>query len=162
MAQSTEIENAIWVENGVLVWRLRGYRGRSSQASGSQSRKRGHKTRRGRGNSAHWRQAATTKKIEREAWQALLLAALRHNPEVELWRAPVPAQITIRVYGPSLPDSCNVPEHHKYAIDALVALGILVNDSPKYLPWTHSGSLPRPEWLTSKTEPAVEFRLEAA
>ena len=157
------IENTITVEDGVLVWRIRGFRGRSSQSSGSEARKRGRNVGRGRGNSAHWGQAAKTKKVERETWQALLLAAMRRNPEVEKWRAPVPAKITVCVWGPSLPDSCNVSEHHKYAIDALVFLGILVDDSPKYLPWTHAGSvLQRPEWLADKTEPAVEFRLEAA
>ena len=144
------IDNTIRVEGGLLVWRLRGYRGSSSQHG-----------KRGRG--AHWRQAAQGRKEQREVWQALLLAALQRAPEAKEWSAPVPAKITIRVWGPSLPDSGNVADQHKYAIDALVSLGILVDDSPKYLPWTHAGSIKeRPEWVISKGDRAVEFVLEAA
>lgn len=145
-----QIDNTIFVENGELVWRLRGYRGSSSQHG-----------KRGRG--AHWRQASEGRKDQREAWQALLLAALRNNPEVEAWIAPKPVDVWIRVWGPSLPDSGNVSDQHKYAVDALVALGILVNDDPRHVPWTHAGSLhERPDWITRKTDRAVEIRLVAA
>ncbi len=157
---SSRVESNLSIENGALVWRVAGARGRSAQGKSGGKRTPKHI---GKNVAAHWGQAARIRKQDREFWQTLLIVAGNRNdaPVAEIWDCPRPAHIWIRVYGHPLPDSCNVADYHKYAIDALVALGYIADDAPKYAPWTHAGAIAeRPDWLP--TGVGVEIRLEAA
>jgi hypothetical protein len=143
---AASISNDLTIEGDALVWRLCGIRPTSDQHG---KKGRGHKMAVARG-----------KKEDRHRWQALLLSARSRLPGADDWEYPRPAQIRLAVWGPSLPDSMNVPGHSKYAIDALVALGFLPDDKPKYVPRTISDSLlEAPDWATPK-QVGIEIRIE--
>ena len=148
MPAAPSISNDLTVEGGALVWRLCGIRPTSDQHGG---KGRGHKMAVARG-----------KKEDKYRWEALLLSARSRFAGADTWEFPRPAQIVLRVWGASLPDSCNVSGHSKYAIDALVALGFLPDDGPKYVPRTIAESLvERPAWATPK-QVGIEIRIERA
>jgi hypothetical protein len=149
------ITNDLAIEGEALVWRLSGIR----PSSGQTHKKRNGKRVATKG-SGHPMAVARERKNDRERWQALLLSA-KSRSEVAGWIRPAPAQIRIAVWGPSLPDSPNVAWHAKYAVDALVSLGFLPDDSPKYVPRTIADSLlERPEWAPKGV--GIEIRIERA
>ena len=155
MPVASSISNELTIEGDALVWRLSGIRPSSGQT---------HKKRRGKRvatkGSGHPMAMACEKKQDRERWQALLLSARSRSPGVDNWDYPRPSQIYVAVWGPSLPDSPNVAWHAKYAVDALVALGFLPDDAPKYAPRTIADSLlETPDWAQPK-KVGMELRIE--
>lgn len=149
------ISNELTIEGDALVWRLSGIRPTSGQA---QKKKRGKRV--ATKGSGHPMAVARERKQDRERWQFLLLSARSRLPGADKWEFPRPAQIYVAVWGPSLPDSPNVAWHAKYAVDALVALGFLPDDSPKYAPRTIADSLlETPDWAQPK-KVGMELRIE--
>lgn len=146
MRAASPIRNELTIEGDALVWRLCGIRPMSDQHG---KKGRGHKMAVARG-----------KAEDRHRWQALLLSARSRLPHADQWDYPRPAQIVLSVWGPSLPDSMNVSGHSKYAVDALVALGFLPDDGPRYVPRTIADSLlERPDWADPKGV-GIEIRIE--
>lgn len=140
------VTSTLLLEDAALVWRVAGKRGRSAQNSM-------------RGRAGHWGAAAGFRRHEREEWLTLLLAAGGLHAVELRWRPPIPAQLTVRVWGGSRPDSCGVADHNKYAIDALVARRLIEDDGPTFVPRTVC-EVPseRPDWLP-KGE-GLEIRVE--
>lgn len=142
---ATSISSDLLIEGDTLIWRLCGMRPKSSQARGSVGR------------ASNWRQASQARQGQRAVWESMLDAA-KDEADIDRWVAPQPAQLVIYFWGPSPPDTPNIGWHAKYAIDALVTLGLIANDSPKYVPRTITEVVPRPKWATPG--PGMEMRIE--
>jgi hypothetical protein len=113
-----------------LVWRLTGFRGKSPNQTG-------------RG--ANYGVNAQERKDRRAQWQSLLLAALMRSG-AQGWSAPQRCEILIVAAGAPYPDNDNVVAAHKYAIDAMVKLGLLVDDNRKYIAETRGRVHEKPAW----------------
>lgn len=147
MTTTQAISNLLAIEDGALVWRLCGERPDSSQHGKV-------------GRAAHWGQHTRARKDERIRWQGILLAAKNRHAVSDAWQCPKPAQLVIRMWGPSPPDTPNMGGHAKYPVDALVALGFLVKDSPRFVPRTITEvPHPRPTWAPPGR--GMEIRIEA-
>jgi len=112
------------------VWRVTGHRGRSPNT---------------KGRGANYAVNAIERRGERTQWQSLLLAA-KMRADVEGWTAPRPAEILIFAVGAPYPDNDNVVAAHKYAVDALVQLGFIVDDNRKFVVETRGRVLEKPAW----------------
>ena len=139
------VETHLIFSEGMLFWRVSGMRGKPVNQ---------------RGRGANFGANTRERQEDRERWKALLLAALSRrevSTSSSSWHAPQPAEITVRVYGRPM-DADGVGTAHKYAIDAMVAVGLLVDDGPKYVRRCIGDvppNKPRPSWCP--VGPGVEI-----
>jgi Holliday junction resolvase RusA-like endonuclease len=139
---NAQVTTTLHVENGALIWRVSGKRGRSPNRSRGQ----------------HW----TLLREDKMLWLSLLMAAGgRHDVRHE-WEPPFRCKLTIREWGTPARDLDNAVAAQKWLIDALVTANYIVDDNPKHLVDLQMKQPDeRPVWIEgNKRTPAVEIMVE--